>query len=184
MSKLILVCGLPGVGKTTLANELSKKMKVACIHKDSIKEVLFESMNLSTLEDSKRIGKPSVDVMFYLIEEQLKNNIDVIMEAPFNFSEDYPIFVNWKEKYNLQLFSIVCSIDSKERKKRFQERERHHSHHDIDRQMIDLIETTEYDYSTIPGKQIKIETNESVEKLVEKIVDEINLQNLEQLKNN
>jgi len=92
MPKLIIVCGLPGSGKTTFAKELSKKTKIACIHKDSIKERFFESMGMSTLEESKRIGKPVVDVMLRLVEEQLKNSIDVIVESPFNFPEDYPLF--------------------------------------------------------------------------------------------
>ena len=42
MTKLIIICGLPGSGKTTLASELSKQTGIVCLHKDSIKEKLFE----------------------------------------------------------------------------------------------------------------------------------------------
>lgn len=174
MTKLIIVCGLPGSGKTTLAKELSKKIRVACICKDDIKERLYDSMKLSTLEDSKYIGKPSIDVMMHLAEQQLINGVDVIIEAPFNFSEDYPLFNNWKEKYDLDLYSIICSVDFEERKKRFLKRARHEAHHDTQRISDHLpVGAIEYDYATIPGKQIKITTNKEIEKLVQDIEREI-----------
>lgn len=174
MTKLIIVCGLPGSGKTTLARELSKKLRIPCICKDDIKEKLYESMKLSTLDDSKRIGKPSIDVMLYLAEQQLINKIDVIIESPFNFSEDYPLFEVLVEKYNLDLYSIICSIDFNKRKERFLTRERHSAHHDNQRILDHLPESkTEYDYASMPGKQIRIITNKKANELVRGIVREI-----------
>lgn len=170
MTKFIIVCGLPGSGKTTLACELSKKLKVVCIHKDSIKERLYESLKLSTLEDSKMIGKPSVDIVLYLAEEQLKNGIEVMIEAPFNFPEDYSFFIKLKEKYNLDLISIICSIGKEERIKRFSERERHNSHHDNER-IADY--ENGFDYAEMPGRQMRIITNKPVDILVEEIVAQL-----------
>lgn len=174
MSKLIIVCGLPGSGKTTLANALSGKIKVACIHKDHIKERFFESMKLSSLEDSKCIGKPTIDVALRLTEDQLKNGVDIILEAPFNFPEDYPLFETWQKKYKLDLYSVVCLIDFEERRRRYCERERHFAHFDKERGVDHLANGPEYDYASIPGKQIRITTNESVGVLVEKVIKEIN----------
>lgn len=173
MPKLIIVCGLPGVGKTTLARELSRKLKICCLHKDSIKEKIYEGLELSTLEDSRKIGKPSIDVMLYLAEQQLGNGVDVIIEAPFIFTEDYHIFEAWKEKHNTDLFSVICSIDTKERSRRFNERERHHSHYDWKRVVDHFPENGEYDYAKIPGKQIRIRTDKSTKVLVEEIISQI-----------
>ena len=133
MHKLIIVCGLPGSGKTMLADELSKRTGIACLHKDSIKEKLFEGLGMSTLEESKRIGKPSVDVMLYLAEQQIVNGVDVIIEAPFNFPGDYGLFLKWMDQYEIGLYSVVCSIGSEERKRRVETRERHVAHFDSSR---------------------------------------------------
>lgn len=169
MQKLIIVCGLPGSGKTLLANEVSKKTGIVCLSKDMIKEKLYEGLNLSTFEDSKKIGKPSIDIMLHIAEQQLINGIDIIIEAPFNFSEDYLIFEEWKNKYNIELYSVICHIDTKERKRRFDERFRHRAHHDNMR-ISSFFPKNEYDYAAIPGNQIRIKTNESVAKLAEKVI--------------
>ncbi|MDD5463914.1 MAG: AAA family ATPase [Candidatus Moranbacteria bacterium] len=171
MSKLIIICGLPGSGKTTLARELSKKTKVALISKDSIKEKLYESMNLSTLEDSKNIGIPAFELMIELTENQLVGGVDVIMEAPLKFPEDYQLFKKWRDEYGLELFSVICSVDSVERKRRFRDRERHQAHHDFQRE-IDEKEDG-YDYATMPGKQIRIVTNKPTTELIEEIMEKI-----------
>ncbi len=168
MSKVIIVCGLPGSGKTILADSLSRKLKTVCIHKDTIKEKLYESFNCSTMEDSKRLGKPSVDIMLCLAEEQIIKDIDVIIEAPLNFSEDYAMFKEWQLKYKVDLYSVICFIDSKERERRFKERNRNGAHHDLVKFGGD-----EYDYAEIPGKQIRVTTNRPVEELIEEVIAQL-----------
>lgn len=170
MSKLIIVCGLPGSGKTTLAKELSKKLKIACFHKDTLKEELFELFDGKNLEDSMSIGKKTVKLLFRLVEEQLSKGIDVIMESPFNFPEDYQTFTGWKEKYQLDLYSLICLVDKKIRKERFFSRDRHRSHLDGEREAnFD----DKYDYKDIPGKQIYITTDESADTLAEKVISQL-----------
>lgn len=172
MSKLIIVCGLPGSGKTTFATALSQKTGIVCLHKDAIKEQLFDSFGMSTLEDNKRIGKPSVDVMLHLAAQQIENGVDVMIEAPFNFPEDYAIFTAWAARYNVQLYSVICHVDVAERKRRCETRPRHAAHCDAAR-MRDFFPQTEYDYAAVPGKHIRINTDQSVADLVERVVAEI-----------
>ena len=172
MHKLIIVCGLPGSGKTILSDELSKRSGIACLHKDSIKEKLFEGLGMSTLEESKRIGKPSVDIMLYLAEQQIANGVDVIIESPFNFPGDYGLFVEWANRYGIKLYSIICSVGVEERKRRVETRERHVAHFDSSRTQ-DFFPEKEYDYADIPGKQIRVHTDESIAHLVDKVLSEL-----------
>lgn len=171
MTKLIIICGLPGTGKTTLAAELSARLKIFCLHKDSIKESLYESMRFSTLEDSKKLGYPSVKAILDLAEENLSRGIDVILESPFNFPEEGELFKTWEKTYNLSIFSIILQLKENERKKRFATRERHRSHHDNER-------TREYEsakdsYDHMPEKKIFLTTTRPTKELANKIIREI-----------
>lgn len=169
MSRLIIICGLPGSGKTTLAKKLSERLKVACIHKDTIKEALYSGLGLTTLEDSKKIGKPSVEIMLAIAAQQIENGVDVIIESPFNFSDDYELFEKWQEAYDLIVYSIICSIDGKERERRFLTRSRHEAHHDQAR----VLSGQDFSYSGIPGIQIRVSTDLPVNILVDSIISQI-----------
>ena len=82
---LILICGLPGSGKTTLAAALSKKLGLVCLNKDSIKESLYDSMGFSTLDDSRKLGPISVRLLYDLADEQLGRGVSIILEAVYSF---------------------------------------------------------------------------------------------------
>lgn len=171
MSKLIIVCGLPGSGKTTLAEKLSEKSKIVCLHKDSIKESLYDVLGLETLEDSRDIGKKSIELLYKLAEEQLSRGLDLMIEAPFRFEEDYAIFENWKEKFDLDLYSVICFVDNKERKNRFESRPRHNAHHHDERNPD--WENEYFDYENIPGKQIRIKTDRGIDENIDYVLSEI-----------
>lgn len=169
MSKLIIVCGLAGSGKTTLTNELSKKLKVTYLNRDYIKELIFEGMGFSTYEESRKAGSLAFNVFFHLAEQQIARGVDIIMESVFNYPEDYLIFDKWKEKYDVEIFSIICSIDKTEREKRYYNRPRHQAHFDKDASVNHFSEGPEYDYAQIPGKQIRITTNKSIDELIKEV---------------
>jgi predicted kinase len=169
MTRLIIICGLPGTGKTTLADELSKKLGIFCLHKDSIKEVFYEGLNCSTLEDSRKLGSPSVKAILKLAEENLARGIDVILESPFNFPSDEKIFKKWKDKYDLSIFSIILQLDEVEREKRFTLRERHKSHHDKER--LRNYKEAPGDYQYMPEKKIFVTTDKPVEELIKIILE-------------
>lgn len=167
MQKLIIVCGLPGTGKTTLARELSRKLSIPVIHKDSIKEALYEIQGNSTLEDSKRIGLESIQLLYRFADELLNNGLDLIIEAPFYFVEDYKLFRKWERKYKLKIYSIICKVDETERMKRFTIRKRHKGHHDDERDLDDNSKAKVY--TKLPGKQIEVITNKPTFKIVSEI---------------
>ena len=142
------------------------------MHKDSIKDVLFEGLNLSTIEESKYIGKPSIDVMLRLTQEQIVNDIDVIIEAPFNFPEDYALFREWEDRYGITLYSFICCIDTEERRRRIKSRARQGAHFDKSR-MEDFFPEKEYNYTEIPGKQVRICTDRPMANLIKEAIVEL-----------
>lgn len=176
MSKLIIVCGLPGSGKSTLARELSRQLNIACLHKDDLKENLFEILALETPEDAKRIGIASVKLLLALAEGQLRNKIDLIIEAPFNFSEDYSVFSNWVQSYETDIFSVICKIPSEVRKERFLNRPRHQAHFDTEASYDAFFSGSDREivYDQMPGKKLELITDQAPRLLVNRIIDFIN----------
>jgi predicted kinase len=173
MPKLIIICGLPATGKTTIANKLANNLRILYLQKDQIKEKLYDSLDMSTLEDSKKIGRVSMELLTYLAEEQLKNGVDLIIEAPFMFEEDANLFKLWESKYLLDVYTVICTIGSGERVARFSNRERHHAHHDNERSLVgnelEAVENPNTIYASFPGKHIVISTDKPVDELVESI---------------
>ncbi len=62
----IVVSGVPGSGKTTLALPLAAEIQAPLLNKDTIHETLFDSLGLADRESSLRVGKASVDLMYAL----------------------------------------------------------------------------------------------------------------------
>jgi predicted kinase len=174
MSKLIVVCGLPGSGKTTLAKELSKKLNIVHINKDSIKEALYEIENLSTLDHSKEVGFRAFLLEMRLAEEQISNNVDLILESPFRHEQDQQQLVEWQEKYQLNLYSIICQIPENERNTRFRSRPRHKAHHDHERD-FEIHDDPDSFYKNMPGQHLWLTTNKPVSNLIEEVCSKFNL---------
>jgi predicted kinase len=61
---LVLVTGLPGSGKTTLAAPLAAKLDLPLIAKDRFKELLFDVLGTGDLEWSRRIGQAAIMLQY------------------------------------------------------------------------------------------------------------------------
>ncbi len=61
---LVLVTGLPGSGKTTLAVALATKLDLPLIGKDRYKEILFELLGVGDMDWSRRIGQAAIALQY------------------------------------------------------------------------------------------------------------------------
>ena len=87
MNKLLLITGDLATGKSTFANMLSKRYDINVFYKDSIKEVLGDSIGFSNRAENKKLSTVTVELMIHMFSEFAKLNKDIILEANFYTNE-------------------------------------------------------------------------------------------------
>lgn len=136
MSKisLIIITGLPGTGKTTLGKKLAEEFSLPFICKDDIKEFLFDNLGWKDREWSKKLGIASYELLYYIVEVNLKAGKSLIVETNFHPTLSTEKFLDMKKKYDFESFQIRCVTDGEILFDRFKKRansdERHPGHID------------------------------------------------------
>ncbi|NTW13498.1 MAG: ATP-binding protein [Candidatus Moranbacteria bacterium] len=169
MNRVIVFCGLPGSGKTTLATEVSCQMNIFCLHKDAVKKRLHGYLNGMSLDDSRKIGFHSIRLLIALADDAMKNGTDIIIESTFNHPDNVEQFVKWVTE-GRDVRVIVCRVDEEERKRRFVSRPRHEAYHGTERTFFEDI----FDYGLMPGKKLLLDTAKPIGESVEKIIKFLN----------
>ncbi|WP_442600729.1 AAA family ATPase [Paenibacillus sp. KN14-4R] len=100
MSNIILFRGRAGVGKTTLSNELGKRLEIAIIRKDDIYDSIFDF-----IQDHDARNKFSYQLIYKIMQTNLKCNADLIIDAPF---PEILELQKWINNNNGVLKPILC----------------------------------------------------------------------------
>lgn len=87
MGKLLLITGDLATGKSTFANILSERYGIPVFCKDSIKEVLGDTVGFRDREENLRLSKASAGLMAFLFQEFAKRNKPLILESNFRSGE-------------------------------------------------------------------------------------------------
>jgi predicted kinase len=66
---VVVVAGIPGSGKTTLARALAGELGIPVVSKDTIKEALFDALDTGDLEWSQQLGLAAHRVMYALVAD-------------------------------------------------------------------------------------------------------------------
>ncbi len=85
--RLIIVCGLPATGKSSLAEELRDALGWPHFAKDQFKELLYDATDQGedayTRETSTIVGKQSIALLLMVARQLLEANVSCIVEANF-----------------------------------------------------------------------------------------------------
>lgn len=85
--KLLLITGDIATGKSTFANILSQRYNTNVFFKDSIKEVLGDTIGFSNREENKKLSNASMELMFFIFSEFAKLGKGLILESNFHRAE-------------------------------------------------------------------------------------------------
>lgn len=84
---LLIITGRPASGKTTLARRLATDLRLPLIHKDGLKEPLFDALGVADRAESRRLGVASLRLQRVIAAELLRAGVSVMLES--NFIEKY-----------------------------------------------------------------------------------------------
>lgn len=129
---VVIVTGQPGSGKTTLARRLGADLGLPAVHKDAIKELLFDTLGWSDRAWSRRLGLASIRLLFQSVATQLAAGRSVVAEC--NFAPQYATedFRALQRQYGCVFCQVYCFAETETVVRRFLERagtaERHPGH--------------------------------------------------------
>lgn len=132
MPLLVIITGLPATGKTTVGRHLARALSLPFIYKDGIKESLFDSLGWSDIEWSQRLGRASVELLYYFARATLEAGQSCVLESNFDTTLATPRFQALQERYTPKFVQVVCVSEPGVIWQRYQERwgvgQRHPGH--------------------------------------------------------
>jgi predicted kinase len=154
---LVIVSGPPASGKTAVAKRIAESFDLPLIHKDAIKETLFDLLGWKDRDWSRKLGAAAFELLFYFTDVQLAAGRSAVIEGNFR---------RLASKHEFVPIQIMCWADGETLAHRFRERnesgDRHPGH--VDRVAIEDVETElrsgRYEPLNLGGEVIEVETTD------------------------
>ncbi len=129
---LIVVTGAPCAGKTTLAELLGRELSLPVIHRDALKETLFDTLGSGNRGWSRTLGGASYDLLFSVLETLLRAGCPCIAESNFEAGRAANRLRGLYETCSFTPIEILCTADLETLRERYRARlaSRHVGHVD------------------------------------------------------
>lgn len=156
---LILICGLPGSGKSSISKLLSKRLSAIHINSDVVRKRLFPKPDYSEEEKRKVYLQMAAEA-----EKALKEGKNVILDATFYKNEYRKMMVEAAMRAGPDAYLILCEVGKKETEKRMKNRKGGPSDADFE-VYLKLKET----FEPIEGEFLKIDSSMPRKELLKQI---------------
>ena len=109
---LLVVTGPPCAGKTTLAAQLGRELSLPVIHRDVLKEILFDTLGVKDRAWSREVGGASYDLLFSFLESLLQAGYPCIAESNFEIGRATDRLKSLCETYGFTAIEVLCTADT------------------------------------------------------------------------
>ncbi len=132
--QLVIVSGLPGVGKSRVAARLSSHYRLPLVAKDTIKETLFDTLGTGEPRWSRLLSNASFAAMFAVASQVLTAGGSVMLEGNFRPGEHENAVRELLATRARRVIQVLCRLPEEQRRQRLEQRamreERHPGHLD------------------------------------------------------
>lgn len=112
MNKLLLIMGDLATGKSTFSAILSERYNVNVFNKDSIKEVLGDTIGFADREENLKLSRATMELMLFLYSEFAKLKKPLILESNFHKVELERIHeIAGKNNYKILILVLRGDVD-------------------------------------------------------------------------
>jgi len=127
-SRLILVTGLPGTGKSTLARALARSLHLPLLAKDSIKEPLLRVLAPRAVP-SRQLSDAAFAIVFACLQDCLAGAGGVVLEGNFRSGEHEPALQAALPDPAPSIAQILCRLPESQRQSRLALRQSDNTRH-------------------------------------------------------
>ncbi len=128
---VILINGMPGTGKSTLAAKLHDDLQLPLMSKDGLKEYFYEVLGVATREESRAVGAACLDMVYALTREYTSQGLSLIIESPMFYRFAKPEFEDILEETDITFVEVHCRTNKDIRRDRMAYRRQHENRHAI-----------------------------------------------------
>ena len=105
----LIVTGPPAAGKTTFVIRLAQDLGIPLFEKDTIKDLLYETLGFGDKDWSRQVAPIAIDVLFFAANQLLQNGVSVATESNFYRQFNSERASELASKVDARIVQIHCS---------------------------------------------------------------------------
>ncbi len=116
-STFVLMRGFPGTGKSTIARAIAAALHAPLIDRDILRQ---KAVNL--FGNLPQVGRFSYELMFALVEEQLRLGLSVIVDTPLTYRTTYEQAKELARSFQTPMLVVHCQCPPEVQRRRLEGR--------------------------------------------------------------